>query len=105
MHPTFDPSLDKDFAMRLLLVCAVTLATAATGLLNAEDKPASEEGFVPLFDGQTLKGWQGGTDGYEVKSGVLVCKPKGSGNLYTDKEYANFIYRFEFKLTPGANNG
>ena len=31
---------------------------------------------------------------------------KGSGgNLYTKEEYANFIYRFEFQLTPGANNG
>ena len=27
------------------------------------------------------------------------------GNLYTVDEYADFIYRFEFKLTPGANNG
>ena len=27
------------------------------------------------------------------------------GNLYTKKEYANFVYRFEFQLTPGANNG
>ena len=29
----------------------------------------------------------------------------GGGNLLTDKEYADFILRFEFKLTPGANNG
>ena len=27
------------------------------------------------------------------------------GNLYTKQEYANFIYRFDFQLTPGANNG
>jgi len=27
------------------------------------------------------------------------------GNLYTAKEYGDFEYRFEFQLTPGANNG
>lgn len=84
---------------------ALALACLTVALVSADDKPASEEGFVPLFDGQTLKGWQGGTDGYEVRDGVLVCKPGGSGNLYTDKEYGNFVFRFEFKLTPGANNG
>lgn len=91
--------------MRPLFAFAALLAIAAPGLSIADEKPASEEGFVPLFDGQSLKGWQGGLDGYEAKDGVLICKAKGSGHLYTDKEYSNFVYRFEFKLTPGANNG
>ncbi|HOX39940.1 MAG TPA: DUF1080 domain-containing protein [Candidatus Brocadiia bacterium] len=67
----------------------------------AEDK--SEEGFVPLFNGKDLAGWVGDTKGYIVENGNLVCKP--GGNLYTEKEYADFVFRFEFKLTPGANNG
>jgi len=62
-----------------------------------------QEGFVSLFDGKTLKGWQGDTKGYVVEDGLLVCKP--GGNLYTEKQYADFIFRFEFRLTPGANNG
>jgi hypothetical protein len=74
--------------------------------LAADDKPAAnEEGFVSLFDGKTLDGWQGSKDGYEIKDGAIVCKEKGGGNLYTEKEYADFHLKFEFKLTPGANNG
>lgn len=65
----------------------------------------AEEGFVPLFDGKTLNGWQGSTNGYVVEDGVIVCKRDGGGNLYTEKEYSNFVFRFEFKLTLGANNG
>ncbi len=66
--------------------------------------PAAEDGFVALFDGTDLTGWTGDTTGYVVEDGAIVCGPKGS-NLYTAKEYADFTLRFEFKLTPGANNG
>ena len=64
-----------------------------------------EEGFTSLFDGKTLEGWQGGKDGYIVQDECIVSQPKGSGNLATVKEYGDFHLKFEFKLTPGANNG
>ena len=64
------------------------------------------EGFKLLFKGENLTGWQGNTKGYVAKDGMIVVEPKlGGGNLYTAREYGNFIMRFEFKLTPGANNG
>ena len=74
--------------------------------LCADDAPKND-GFVPLFNGVDLKGWVGNTDGYKAADGVLVCqtgKSKG-GKIYTAKEYADFIFQFDFKLTPGANNG
>jgi HEAT repeat protein len=61
------------------------------------------EGFVPLFNGRDLTGWVGDTKGYVVENGAIVCKP--GGNLYTEGEYGDFAVKFEFKLTPGANNG
>lgn len=67
-----------------------------------------EPGFTPLFDGKTLNGWtlvRGHGPGYVVKDGILVCPKEGGGNLFTEKEYANFILRFEFKLSAGGNNG
>jgi len=71
--------------------------------LTAEEK---KQGFVSLFNGQDLDQWTGNTTGYLVKDGVVEVAPeKGGGNLYTKEEFANFIYRFEFQLTPGANNG
>jgi hypothetical protein len=65
----------------------------------------AEEGYTPLFDGKSLDGWQIGTDSYEVKDDSIVSKPKGTKHLYTNKEFADFDLKFEFKLTPGANNG
>jgi len=72
---------------------------AAAGL------PASEEGFVQLFDGTTLDGWKGAVDGYEAVNGEIRSKPGVGGNLLTAGEYGDFELRFDFRLTPGANNG
>jgi len=61
------------------------------------------EGFVSLFNGVDLTGWVGDVNGYKVENGAIVCKP--GGNLFTQGEYKDFDLRFEFKLTPNANNG
>lgn len=66
-----------------------------------------EQGFTPLFNGKNLDGWVGNKSSYLAKDGMIVIEPKGGGggNLFTEKEYGDFILRFEFQLTPGANNG
>lgn len=70
-------------------------------------KDEINEGFESLFNGKNLDGWQGNLTDYYAENGLLVVNPKngGHGNLYTNKEYSDFIFRFEFKLTAGANNG
>jgi hypothetical protein len=83
---------------RLLFAASLCLSTSFV----AADE---EAGFVPLFDGKTLAGWIGATDGYAVRDGAIVCEPKKGGNLFTEKEYANFVLRFEVKIPPGGNNG
>jgi HEAT repeat protein len=72
--------------------------------LTPEEKA---EGFITLFNGRNLDNWVGNKESYVAEDGMIVIKPqKGSGgNLYTEKEYADFIFRFEFQLTAGANNG
>ena len=88
--------------LHLSLLLAV-LPVAATAQVAQ-----SEEGFVSLFDGKSLAGWQlvrGRGPGYVVRDGILVCPLEGGGNLFTEKEYANFIFRFEFRTEPGGNNG
>ena len=72
-------------------------------ILTAEEKL---EGFVPLFNGRDMAGWTENTTGYYAKDGKMICDPtKAGGNVYTSDQYGDFIMRFEFKLTAGANNG
>ena len=61
--------------------------------------------FQPLFNGRDLTGWIGATAGYTVEDGAIVSRKDSGGNLYTTSEHANFSYRFDFKLSPGGNNG
>jgi HEAT repeat protein len=72
--------------------------------LTPEEKSA---GFTALFNGRNLNGWVGDTVAYGVDEGMIVTRPdRGTiGNLYTQKEYSDFDMKFEFLLTPAANNG
>lgn len=80
------------------------LPTHESYVVSDEEK---KQGFVSLFDGSNLDEWTGNTSGYIVKDGIIEVNPdvEGGGNLYTKDEFSNFVYRFEFQLTPGANNG
>lgn len=83
-----------------LLMCLLSW-TATSPIL------AQEADFTPLFNGKNFDGWVGNKTSYQVQNGVIIIDPKGEGggNLFTEKEYGDFILRFEFQLTPGANNG
>lgn len=68
------------------------------------------EGFELLFDGTSLDRWKGAKTNYVPVDGAIYVTAQygghGNGNLYTDKEYSDFIYRFEFCFdSPGVNNG
>ncbi len=82
-----------------------TLSLVCFATLFADDKKPTEEGFVSLFDGKSLAGWDGAKDAYKVEGGTIACVQGTAGNLLTEKEYQDFVFRFEFQLTDGANNG
>ena len=74
-------------------------------VLSDEEKA---EGFVLLFDGVNMDQWQGNTAAYQPINGYMyVTASYGStGNLYTLKEYDDFVLRFEFCFDRiGVNNG
>jgi len=74
--------------------------------VSAQEK---KEGFKALFDGTNMYNWTGNTRDYIIEDGNIAIRPKpgkgSGGNLFTKEEFSDFIFRFEFKLTPGANNG
>jgi hypothetical protein len=90
----------------LLALTAIVPAMLAS--ISGQGGTGDEMTFVPLFDERTLAGWtlvNGRGPGYIVKDGTIVCPKDGGGNLFTERQYANFVLRFEFRTEPGGNNG
>lgn len=87
----------------LLSCCAVLIAGTASLAQNVE------EGFVSLFDGKTLNGWErrGGQAAYAVEDGTIAGRAHDARHntfLCTQRPYGDFILRLEFKLESG-NSG
>lgn len=68
---------------------------------------AADEGFVPLFNGKDLTGWEGNLDLWKVDSGMIVGDSPGIAHnqfLATTKQYEDFELRLEFRLVDGKGN-
>lgn len=84
------------------LVCAITL-------ICATQIHATEKGFLSLFDGKSLTGWQGiggKPSNWIIENGVLSCTGKeGSQWLATKRKFSNFDLRLEYKIPKNGNSG
>jgi hypothetical protein len=106
--PTMIP-LNGEFPMyrpralaRITLVLTILLSTGLAGA-------AGQDGFEPLFDGKTLRGWHTLPGGkWEVKDGMIVgTSPKSEskhGLLVTNETFDDFTVRFKFRVLEG-NSG
>ena len=99
--------------MRGVMCCwGAAFVIALAGSADQQD----EAGFTLLFNGKDLTGWvYGGSSskpdkagkGYQVdpEQKTLYCTRQDGGKLFTDKQYGDFVLRFEFRLEPNGNNG
>jgi hypothetical protein len=91
----------EDISMRAcLLVLPLLLGGSPAG-----QKPPP--GFEPLFNGKDLGGWKstGKKDVWGAEKGILYVQGGGGGWLMTEKEYADFELRLEFKMPKMGNSG
>ena len=110
-------SLPRLFPVLLLTLTACSFAQddEAVNTLTAMEKA---EGWKLLFDGKTVAGFQGLQkrdflkEGWEIKDGALSLpktvrqsgKPTG-GDLVSSEQFADFEFKFEFKLAASALSG
>jgi hypothetical protein len=110
------PGLMKTSLSRVSATLSCCAALAATSLL-----PAAEEGFVPIFDGASLKGWHASaltghsrasgnkTGGrWVVENGAIVGSqdiPGNGGILLTDEALGDFEIILEMNNDFGPDSG
>jgi hypothetical protein len=84
------------------------LATALLLVLTVPAARGAEEGWISLFDGKSLDGWEkvGNEQSlWEVKDGELQGSGPPSMLVSTKGPYKNFRYRAEVKINDKGNSG
>jgi hypothetical protein len=102
----------SDMKSIILSTVKITAIICGLGICSL----SADEGFKPIFDGKTLKGWKTAhSEGKgdwgpfridEKEKAIHVYKGEKQGSeqesdcLYTEKEYSKFILRMEYKWLP-----
>ena len=74
-------------------------------------QPAEEEGWISLFDGETLDGWQASENpaSFTVEDGSIVVHGPRAHLFYVgdveNHTFKNFEFKADVMTTPGANSG
>ena len=108
----------KMFSKLCVMVALGVLSNAGF----AEDKPKAEipsadpDGWILLFNGKDLSGWEGLESYWTVADGAIQCSETKENSKQTDlillcskdnpEKFTNFEIRYSFKwVTPGGNSG
>lgn len=95
----------------LLSNCFLGLALSALACSapGGSSTKADADGFVPLFDGKSLKGWvrvNGAPDTFVAQDGMIVCDGHPTCVMRTERQYENFVLELEYRhMTAGGNAG
>jgi len=84
--------------------------------MNTSSSPTNEStGYKTIFDGKTMDGWRSyqnkPQDSWSVVDGILYCrgsltdKSDKRADLITTKQYENFDFSVDWKISPQGNSG
>lgn len=97
---------------RVLILLAVVIGGWGAATCAAEPEPATlapeelAEGWIELFDNQTLYGWEPASDAdWKVHNGVITASQGTPGLLVTTSEFADYVLRLEFRAPLTTNSG
>ena len=107
---------------RIVLMSALVAMCAVALVARAEDKPKAEipavgaDGWITMFNGKDLAGWEGLEGFWSVEDGAITCKETKETSKQSDlillcskdnpEKFANFEMRYSWKMvTPGGNSG
>lgn len=99
--------------IRRTLTVGTFFGLLVAGVVSCTDATAADNGFVPMFDGKTLAGWQTTGNWIVEKDGVVSLHPRPGeagwkrydAYLTTQRKYKDFILDLEFKIEKEGNSG
>jgi hypothetical protein len=101
------------FDNRCKYVPALAALAAMICTLPAPAAEEGDDGFVTLYNGKDLSGWETTGNWFAKEDGVLAIEPRPgergwqrySAYLWAEKEYGDFALDLEFKIPKGGNSG
>jgi hypothetical protein len=85
------------------LVLPATLRAAEPNTLTAEELA---EGWILLFDGETLYGWKATSEAnWAVREGTITVSQGEKGFLHTASQFGDFELKLDFRSPPRTNSG
>jgi hypothetical protein len=99
-------SMKKNHLISVLSLFLLLLTIPFSAVYGEEDN----DEFTPLFDGESLAGWEvkAGPDSiWKVVDGAIKCEGSGHprGWLGTQETYRNFVLRLDWKIVENGNSG
>src|SRR4051812_18816350 len=93
----------------LLAMIGLGLCCGCSSVKHMDSQP--NDGFIPMFNGKDLSGWEGNKDLFSAENGEIVGKSPGIKKnefLASTESYSDFVMKFKFRIvnTSGqANSG
>jgi hypothetical protein len=92
--------------MKIPYVAPIVLIALTIAGCAPKEKASTDDGWISLFNGKDLSGWEvkmDGADGvWTVKDGVIDCSPKlkpaGDKSLYHTQNFKDFELHVEWKI-------
>ncbi len=90
-------------SLLLVLACRFTLPAAELNRLTPEELA---DGWILLFDGESLYGWEPATKAdWNVDNGVIKVATGEAGLLNTTSEFADYQLKVDFRAPKTTNSG
>lgn len=114
MYKRFKSSLYLLPFFGLLLLCGCSGCSSSRSTQESKiSTKADKEGFVKLFDGKTLHGWEGDTACWRVENGIVVGEITPSSTPLKSNSFliwrggtpSDFELRTEYRVSSGGNTG
>jgi len=95
------------WTVNILLLFVLEAAARGQTPPNTLSAEEMQEGWILLWDGKTLNGWESHGGGvWKVDNGALVGEPEGKpGWLGTTRAFSDFVLKAEFRTTADCNSG
>src|SRR5262245_21244023 len=93
-----------------LLFIGAPVAAQSSAKVTAAPRPLTDaalaDGWISLFDGQTLFGWKAASKAnWEVKDGAIIVTGGEKGLLCTTVEFDNYVLKADFRAAKNTNSG